>query len=187
MLYLESYTATAAHQSPPRRYDISLVTWPAVKVHLSFPRSHNNSQAHLIVKNSSCHGFPRQENQPPTTVPFAAHASFPCHRSRLQGAHGSTDEPSPAPPAASATGGGAVPIGSATLICVFYMFLAAVYVGYVGMKSWTDVIIWEYFMFATTGHACYYYRSIMIMIVNYDMIIVEACAYSQNWLISTNY
>lgn len=49
MLYLESYTATAAHQSPPRRYDISLVTWPAVKVHLSFPRSHNNSQAHLIV------------------------------------------------------------------------------------------------------------------------------------------
>ena len=27
MLYLESYTATAAHQSRPRRYDISLVTF----------------------------------------------------------------------------------------------------------------------------------------------------------------
>ena len=50
-------------------------------------------------------------------------------------------------------------------------------------------------MFVTTGHACFFlffYRSIMIMIVNYDIkkkniIIVEACAYSQNWLISTNH
>lgn len=75
-----------------------------------------------MVKNSSCHGFPmnfRRDfhgfpgiSRTPTTTNGAVArgtlASFAVStRSRLQGAHGSTDEPSPAPPAASATGDGA--------------------------------------------------------------------------------
>ena len=53
-------------------------------------------------------GFP--EHQPPPTGAVARGtlaSFFVSTRSRLQGAYGSTDEPSPAPPAASATGDGA--------------------------------------------------------------------------------